>query len=177
MGQVSVFHELIHGKSIAIVGNSPSILTGGDGEEIDSHQTTMRFNLATHEIENDKHCGSKCDIMLCSRGALASSFYRGKTNDRWPDTVIKSKYRMPGGITRKAQRISKRKPTSGLVGVVLARRFQATKINKYGITGLTDGQWEHEVAGRKKHNGEGEYAWLQKLAADGIIGLRTYDVR
>lgn len=56
-------HDVLRGKSIAIVGSSPNL--GKHGEAIDAHDLVLRFNLAS-PINREEALGTRTDIVACN---------------------------------------------------------------------------------------------------------------
>ncbi|MGQ7845715.1 glycosyltransferase family 29 protein [Granulosicoccus sp. 3-233] len=52
--------------TVAVVGNSPSILTAGRGDEIDSADLVIRFNKVSMEPNKIRHTGRRTDIWVMS---------------------------------------------------------------------------------------------------------------
>ncbi|WP_267523137.1 glycosyltransferase family 29 protein [Campylobacter sp. MG1] len=74
------FEQFIRNKTIAIVGNSPTIMNENKGNEIDNHDIVVRFNNYPVDYSLQRHTGSKTDIWAISP-ALESIFYKENTNN------------------------------------------------------------------------------------------------
>ena len=77
---ISEFEKFIKNKSIAIVGNSSTIMNENKGNEIDSHDIVVRFNNYPVDYSLQTHTGSKTDIWALSP-ALESIFYKKNVNN------------------------------------------------------------------------------------------------
>jgi len=112
--------------------------------------------------------------MLASNARMKNKIERSRCRKAYEGVRILSKYSVPGHVTKKAAKLAASKPTSGLVGVVLAWRFGASEITVYGFNGLQDGHWYNPGIHRKTHNGGRELRWLQRMHDDGKLTLVKY---
>jgi len=166
---------LFKDMTVAIVGNSPSILTRKDGQRIDKNDTVVRFNFAEPNADNYESIGTRCDFMICSRGMYAQRIRRRRFASLFPDAPLRTKYAVQGPVRGKGRRICKSRPTSGFVGVLLALHHGATSVQVYGFTGLKDGHWYNPHKFTRGHNGGREFAYLKKLHDAGTIELIQYE--
>lgn len=54
--------------SVAVVGNSPSLLNRSDGSQIDQHDIVVRFNAASLAERYHQHTGTRTDLWVVSPG-------------------------------------------------------------------------------------------------------------
>lgn len=60
--------------SVALVGNSDQLLKDAYGEQIDSHDCVIRFNLFKDSLKFQEHVGTKTDYVFFSRNIARGKF-------------------------------------------------------------------------------------------------------
>uniref|UniRef100_A0A061S024 beta-galactoside alpha-(2,6)-sialyltransferase n=1 Tax=Tetraselmis sp. GSL018 TaxID=582737 RepID=A0A061S024_9CHLO len=137
--------------SCAVVGNSGSVLQSAHGEEIDAHDTVVRFNRApTRDFE--QHVGSKTTIRVQNVDNLG---YREKASDKVLIFSARSAKDMSKFVTHRQRHPQhpqlafnpefwchtwdwvahrKLKPTSGMAGVVMALKHCDHPVDLYGFS-------------------------------------------
>ena len=91
-----VFHEMIKGRSVAIVGPSP--IQGEYGTEIDAHEIVIRIKFAGREnLPEKKFLGERCDVNFYGNSELASILKLGSDQFvhetlRGPKIVLSYRY-------------------------------------------------------------------------------------
>ena len=151
------FEKLIHGKTVAVVGNGPSEVGKGKGSEIDAHDIVIRLNnYRTQGFEADY--GSKTDIWVRGWGAndlldytaknkylfagvtgnyyLIPLFFDFQLDILYRDLIenkINTGY-ISGGLYSQLTRLVEIEPTTGFAALYAVKNLGAKKLDLYGFS-------------------------------------------
>lgn len=164
-------YQLISGKNVAIVGNAKSIFDKSNGQEIDQHDTIIRFNRGF--ITKAESQGSRTDILIMacpltneerlSFGALSyinrskrikSGFYTFTNKFRaWLKTQIGAQ------------------PSSGLMAIQFCRAAYAKNIDLYGFDFEATPTFYNPEGYVTKHNYTKEKELIQEMQTQNILKI------
>eukprot|EP00899_Mesostigma_viride_P014309 jgi/Mesvir1/2287/Mv19325-RA.1 len=180
----------------AVVGNSGSLLESQHGAEIDSHSVVIRFNAGITE-GYEQFVGSKTTFRLLNNpasapkeaGEITIATIRDSDIKEWVKSIIRNPERAESAFAIDPEFLcytwlwvkqSGHKPSSGLVGIILALKL-CHKIHVYGFNFSSYFSrtsrphyydWERPAKGREKvHPFQHEVSLYEQLAKNGYINL------
>jgi len=170
--------------NVAVVGNSPALLTKSDGNAIDTADIVVRFNHAALSSANTQHLGQRTDLWVISpstplkhkpTGARAiglSGVMPFLRPSRYWKTLVPGELPIAEFSTALWYELVKElqaPPSAGLLVLASLRTLIPTaRVTRYGFTeqqGVREQQPNHHgdrQAVSTRHNWERELLWLQQ---------------
>jgi hypothetical protein len=135
---------MVHGKSVAIVGNAQSLFGKNLGSEIDAHDVVIRLNRGF--IVDPSQQGSRTDIIGTARPLSLEQiqrynpklvywlFWRWWRLPTWNAETWEKTEVVPVSLWRKANKQLSKRPTSGFVMVnTILDHTSSTRVNTFGF--------------------------------------------
>jgi hypothetical protein len=172
--------DMICDKSLAIVGNSESILSSNAGQDIDGHDLVLRMNRG-YVTGKSASIGSKTDIVAMSLAAEESEFVKGFPGakaimwtmpppwkyKRLPEWVKADKrtYMYPVDTWQALWDKLGHKPSTGCMVIDFIHEYtDPASVSIYGFDNWATKSWYIKKPYIGPHSPEAEKAYIEKVS-------------
>ena len=175
--------KLLENKSIAIVGNSESILSKKQGEEIDSHDIVIRFNKG-FPSRNNEALGYKTDLLFlaCTLTNQELSYFNPKYTIKRSRLCLNqcdfscSQYDRTT-LWQEGNKLRKRvgktsQPSTGFMAINFALTTKYKRIDLYGFDFFKSPTYYNPKDYQTLHNGDKEAEKVFEYEQCGLVHIK-----
>lgn len=175
---LSPLKRLIKGKMVAIVGNSSTLLTKGQAEEIDGHDIVIRFNKGFPS----RKVGLKTDIVFLactlnseelSRFGKAYTVRRSKLCKNICDFNVTPIDRVllaqNANITARCRGLERSQASTGFIAINFALSADPKSIDLYGFDFFKSDTYYNPKGYQPLHNGDKEAEKILEYEKNGLL--------
>lgn len=181
--ELNKLKEFIKDKSVAIVGNSQSIFSKKQGQNIDNHDIVIRFNKG-YPIRKDSQ-GTKTDILFlaCTLTPQELKMFNTKYTVRRSkycgnrcnfDLTTNDKIQFAQNPNEESKRIKEKisQASTGFIALQFCLSSKCKSIDLYGFDGFKNVTYYNKPNYRTLHNGNKELDKILEYEKYGLINVK-----